>query len=143
MTTGFARATELLAARRQGEYRAMGRRTIVDSSRRAKEATAANKIITAARAWLNWLRTQPWYGISKYAINPIITSDVVRAEARHAAAERVVGNYLMAWAHQRRDDKKAATLNRVRRKMAVAKIENVYVTSSKRRRYHYALMVRV
>jgi hypothetical protein len=139
--TGFRRATEKLAAKKLGELRNQSRRTIVDSKRMALEAEAAHKIVAACRSFLDWLHKQPWYGISKEAINPVLTSDVVKANARRAAAERVIGNYLISWAHQRRDDRNEATLNRVRRKVAVHKIETVYITTKKRRLYHYALMV--
>ena len=109
------------------------------------EAVAATKIVNAARNFQAWLHGQAWYGLSKEAWTPVLTSVVVEAQARRAAAERVLGNYLVSWAHKRRDDKesaKQATLNRVRRKVAVHKIEHVYLTARKRRLYHYALLVR-
>lgn len=142
--TGFARATIKLAARRQELLRNRGRRNVVDSGRVMREAAAASTIVRACRSFLVWLRTQPWYGISKYAINPITTTEVVVANARRAAAERVVGNYLTSWAHKRKDEKAAAKseqLNRVRRRVALHKIETMYVMAKKRRLYHYALMV--
>lgn len=144
IATGFARATAKLAARRQEDLRRRGRRGVVDSKRITREASAAATIVKAGRKFLEWLHYQPWYGISKYAINPIITSDTVVANARRAAAERVVGNYLMSWAHARRDEKEEdrnQQLNRVRRRAAAHRIENLYVTTKKRRKYHYALLV--
>ena len=109
-----------------------------------REAGAASTIVRACKNFLTWLRTQPWYGISKYAINPITTTEVVVANARRAAAERVVGNYLTSWAHKRKDEKaavKSEQLNRIRRRVALHKIETMYVMAKKRRLYHYALMV--
>ena len=142
--TGFAQATIKLAARRQDGLRNRGRRNVVDSGRVMREAAAASTIVRACKTFLAWLRTQPWYGISKYAINPITTTEVVVANARRAAAERVVGNYLTSWAHKRKDEKVAAKseqLNRIRRRVALHKIETMYVMAKKRRLYHYALMV--
>jgi hypothetical protein len=138
--TGFTVATEKLAAIRIGELRRKGRRTLLDSKARAREAKAGMVINRACRRHLRWLHSQPWYGISKDVINHVQTGEVVRAKAVHAAAERVVGKYLMKWAHQRTEEKGKHLINRVRRKMAIHKIGKL-VTSRKRRPYQYRLAV--
>ncbi len=70
---------------------------------------------------------------------------VVTAKARRAAAECVVGKYLSKWAHTRTAVRGEERMNRVRRKMAVFKIEKMValVTERKRRSYQYALLVRL
>jgi hypothetical protein len=69
---------------------------------------------------------------------------VVAAKARRAAAERVVGKCLSKWAHTRVAARGEQLMNRVRRKMAVFKIEKMVklVTERKRRPYQYQLLVR-
>ncbi len=119
---------------------------MIDSGSVLREAAASETIVRFCRNHLAWLHSQPWYGISKYAINPVTTTDVVVANARRAAAELVVGNYLTSWAHKRRDEKDAGKkeqLNRVRRRVATHKIQTMYIMVKKRRQYHYALMVSV
>ena len=123
------------------ELRNKGRRTLVQSRARLEEAKAALVINAAIRSFLDWLHAQPWYGLSKEVINPVITGDVVASKARRAAAERVVGKCLSKWAHVRVANKGEQLLNRVRRKMAVFKIQKMLVTGRKKRPYQYRLMV--
>jgi hypothetical protein len=74
----------------------------------------------------------------------IVVQNVVAAKARRAAAERVVGKCLSKWAHTRVAARGEQLMNRVRRKMAVFKIEKMVklVTERKRRPYQYQLLVR-
>ncbi len=156
MTTGFMNATKQLATTRMAAMRTKGRATIVNSRARTKEAKAAKVINRAIRSFLDWLHQQPWYGISKDLLNPVMTQHVVRSKARRAAAERVIGKCLSKWANTRvppppvqttgaSSSQGQQTLNRVRRKMAIFKIQKlvVTVTSRKRRPYQYQLLVRL
>jgi hypothetical protein len=143
ITTGFKAATKRLAAKRHGLLTTKGRRRLLDSSARIQDAKAGMIINRAIRRFLAWLHHQRWYGLTRDLVNPVTTVDVVRSKARRAAAERVVGTCLSKWAHVRKAEKGQQLMNRVRRKMAVFKIEKLVmtVTSRKRRPYQYKLMV--
>jgi hypothetical protein len=73
MVSGFRIASQKLAARRQGDMRNRGRRTLADSKARLREARAAQVINRAVRSFLNWLHRQPWYGIAADMRNPVVT----------------------------------------------------------------------